>query len=167
MSPQTSGANAPSPRQQAAHQEPLPIRIWIFGIPSFYRPTNPRMCECVGPTRDHPDKLAHRLERLLKLPNLTYRFLYFTFFCMDIPITSTELVRHLGDVLAKVKHAGQSFLLTKSARPLARIVPVSPSGGGAGRDINEALAKLPCDPSFAEDLERVNRMDSIPSNPWA
>ncbi len=86
---------------------------------------------------------------------------------MDIPITSTELARHLGDVLARVKHTGQSFLLTKSAKPLARLVPVSPSGAGTGKEVIEALAKLPCDPSFADDLERVNRMDSIPANPWA
>ena len=86
---------------------------------------------------------------------------------MDIPITSTELARHLGDVLARVKHAGQSFLLTKSAKPLARLVPVSPTRGGTGKDVIEALAKLPCDSSFADDLERVNRMDSIPANPWA
>jgi len=86
---------------------------------------------------------------------------------MDIPITSTDMVRHLGDVLAKVKHTGQSFLLTKSAKPLARLVPVSPLVGGTGKEVNEALCNLPCDPSFAEDLDRVNRMDSIPANPWA
>jgi hypothetical protein len=43
---------------------------------------------------------------------LTYIIMYFTDFCMDIPITYTELARHLGDVLARVKHAGQSFRLT-------------------------------------------------------
>ncbi len=86
---------------------------------------------------------------------------------MDITITSTEAARHLGDLLAKVKHAGQSFLLTKSAKPLARLVPVSPRTGGSGDDVNKALAQLPSDPSFAEDLERVNRLDSIPANPWA
>jgi hypothetical protein len=40
-------------------------------------------------------------------------------------------------------------------------------GGGTGKEVIEALAKLPCDSSFADDLERVNRMDSIPANPWA
>ena len=86
---------------------------------------------------------------------------------MDITISSTEAARHLGDVLAKIKHTGQSFLLTKSAKPLARIVPVAPRLGGSGEEINRVLACLPFDPGFADDLERVNRLDSIPANPWA
>jgi prevent-host-death family protein len=86
---------------------------------------------------------------------------------MDITISSTEAARHLGDVLAKIKHTGQSFLLTKSSKPLARIVPVDTRAGGTGAEINRVLSGLPCDPSFADDLERVNRLDSIPANPWA
>jgi prevent-host-death family protein len=86
---------------------------------------------------------------------------------MDITISSTEAARHLGDVLAKIKHTGQSFLLTKSSKPLARIVPVDTRSGGSGDEINRVLSGLPCEPGFADDLERVNRLDSIPANPWA
>ena len=86
---------------------------------------------------------------------------------MESRISSTEAVRHFGDVLARVKHAGESFVLTKSNKPLARLVPVGTRVGASGREIMDALCGLPADPSFAEDLERVNRADVPPENPWA
>jgi len=86
---------------------------------------------------------------------------------METTISSTEAARHLGDFLARVKHAGESFLLTKSDKPLARLVPVRPSVRANGADVMQALAVLPHDPDFADDLESVNKADSIPDNPWA
>ncbi len=82
-------------------------------------------------------------------------------------ISTTEAARHLGDVLARVKHIGESFLLTKSNQPLARLVPVGPTRPATGEAIMMALERLPYDPEFAADLERVNRMDQVPENPWA
>ena len=86
---------------------------------------------------------------------------------MDTAITATEAARHLGDVLARVKHGGESFVLTKSSRPLARVVPYQAGVLATGARIMEALEGLPHDPSFADDLERVNRLDRAPDNPWA
>jgi prevent-host-death family protein len=85
---------------------------------------------------------------------------------MESTISSTEAARHLGDVLARVKHAGESFVLTKSDKPLARLVPIRPTTRPRGSDIMAALEGMPHDPSFADDLERVNRMDRVPENPW-
>ena len=98
---------------------------------------------------------------------LKYMILYFTDICMETTITSTEAARHLGDFLARVKYAGESFLLTKSEKPLARLVPVSPGARANGAEIMQSLALLPYDPDFADDLESVNKTDSIPNNPWA
>lgn len=86
---------------------------------------------------------------------------------METTITSTEAARHLGDVLARVKHAGESFILTKSDKPLARLVPITASRRPRGEMIMKALAGLPHDSDFSGDLEKVNRMDQIPENPWA
>lgn len=85
---------------------------------------------------------------------------------MDTIISSTEAARHLGDVLARIKHTGESFILTKSDKPLARLVRFSGASGATGADIMKACNGLPWDPGFAEDLERVNQMDRIPENPW-
>lgn len=85
---------------------------------------------------------------------------------MDSTITTTEAARHLGDVLARVKHTGESFLLTKNDKPLARLSPIRSNCHATGAMIAAALANLPHDPGFADDLERVNQMDRIPDNPW-
>lgn len=72
----------------------------------------------------------------------------------------------MGDVLARVKHAGESFVLTKSDKPLARLVRFSGSRRASGAEIMKALRDLPWDPSFADDLRRVNQLDQTLQNPW-
>jgi len=85
---------------------------------------------------------------------------------METVISSTDAARHMGDVLARVKHAGESFVVTKSDKPLARLVRFSGASRATGAEIMKALNDLPRDPDFADDLERVNRMDRLPENPW-
>ena len=72
----------------------------------------------------------------------------------------------MGDVLARVKHTGESFVLTKGNKPVARLVRVSPPSRVSGAEIMKALNSLPWEPDFADDLERVNTLDRIPANPW-
>ncbi len=86
---------------------------------------------------------------------------------METTVTSTEAARHLGDILARVKHTGESFLLTKNDKHLARLVPVKVGRPATGEAIMTALERLPWDVDFADDLEKVNRLDRIPDNPWA
>lgn len=85
---------------------------------------------------------------------------------METFISSTEAARHMGDVLARVKYAGETFVLTKSDQPLARLVGVSGANRASGAEIMRALNDLPYDPEFSGDLEKVNRLDRIPDNPW-
>jgi len=86
---------------------------------------------------------------------------------MTKTLSSTEAVRHFGDVLARVKHTGESIVLTKGDKPMARLVPIRAERTASGAEIMEALAHLPHDPDFAADLERVNRSDRVQDNPWA
>lgn len=86
---------------------------------------------------------------------------------METSISSTEAARNLGEILARVKHAGETFIVTKSDKPLACLSPIRAARRATGAEIMEALAHLPCDPDFADDLDRVNRMDVIPEDPWA
>lgn len=87
---------------------------------------------------------------------------------MEIRIGATELARKLGDVLGKVRFRRDTFVVERNGEPVARITPW-PAGGDA--DLAEGLrawreAAAP-DPSFADDLDRVNRVDRPPKNPWA
>jgi antitoxin (DNA-binding transcriptional repressor) of toxin-antitoxin stability system len=60
---------------------------------------------------------------------------------------------------------GESFILTKSDKPLARLVPIARTRRPLGSAIMDALVGLPHDPGFADDLEKVNRMDRPAENP--
>lgn len=86
---------------------------------------------------------------------------------MKTSISSTALVRNLGDCLAKVKYRGEHFLITKNEEPVAELLPVESLRCGKWGELARALEGLPVDPTFADDLMRVNEADREPENPWA
>jgi prevent-host-death family protein len=84
-------------------------------------------------------------------------------------MTSTEVARRFGDVLAEVKHGGRSVLVTKNGEAVAELRPI---GGGAPDCTLEEFVQaweelaLSSDDAFAEDLASVNASDQPASNPW-
>ena len=85
---------------------------------------------------------------------------------MKIRISSTEASRNLGECLARIKHTGDSYVLTRNNRAVAELIPVAGAGGGTLGELLEALQATPADAGFAEDLARVNRADKPLENPW-
>ena len=87
---------------------------------------------------------------------------------MDIDVSSTELARNLGDVLARVRYRGQTFLVRKNGKAIARIEPASPPEAATLREAFAAWVSAAApDPKFADDLERVSLADAPGTNPWA
>ena len=89
---------------------------------------------------------------------------------MEIRISATELARKAGEILGKVRFRRDVFIIERNGEAVARLIP-SPLGSettlGEGlRGWREAAA-AGGDPGFADDLERVNRSDQAPHNPWA
>ena len=85
---------------------------------------------------------------------------------MKLEISSTEAVRRFGDCLARIKYRGDHFLITKNEEPVAELVPVAGRQRATWPELVDAVAGLPIDPDFADDLEAVNSSDSIPADPW-
>ncbi|MCC5850884.1 MAG: hypothetical protein JJU29_22580 [Verrucomicrobia bacterium] len=79
---------------------------------------------------------------------------------MKTTITSTKLVRQLGDCLARVKYRGEAFVITKNDEAIAELLPTGISQYGKWSDIATSLTALPLDEDFADDLERVNQLSS-------
>lgn len=86
---------------------------------------------------------------------------------MEHRISATELARSIGDVLARVRYRGDTFVVERNGKAVARVIPVAE---GSPTTLREAFAAWraasPPDPEFADILEWVNSQDRPPENPW-
>jgi antitoxin (DNA-binding transcriptional repressor) of toxin-antitoxin stability system len=86
---------------------------------------------------------------------------------MEHRISASDLARHLGDVLGRVRYRGEAFLVERHNVAIARITPVTPGGEtSVGGAFAAWRAAGPPDPEFADLLEQVGALDSPPDNPW-
>jgi prevent-host-death family protein len=86
---------------------------------------------------------------------------------MKNTVSATELARNIGDILARVRYRRESFIVERNGRPVARIEPADEGEIGTVRDALAAwIAGRAADPTFADDLERVNAADRPADNPW-
>lgn len=67
-------------------------------------------------------------------------------------ITATEAARRFADLLDSIEKEGESYLITRRGRPVARVVPVD---FGTGRALKEILRKHQPDPAWAEELREL------------
>ena len=85
---------------------------------------------------------------------------------MEHRISATELARTLGDVLARVRYRGDTFVVERNGTTVARLVPA----GETGATLAEALAAWrsagPPDPAFAAALDEIDALDWPPDDPW-
>jgi len=86
---------------------------------------------------------------------------------MDLPISATELARKLGDVLGRIRYRGETFVVKRNGEPVARIAPLPANNAGSVIEGLRAWREAaPRDEALADDLDRVNRADRPPQNPW-
>jgi prevent-host-death family protein len=86
---------------------------------------------------------------------------------MESSISATDLARRLGDVLGRVRYRGESFIVERNGEPIARLTPLATASVGTVLDGLRAWREAaPADARLASDLERVNRSDRPPENPW-
>ena len=79
---------------------------------------------------------------------------------MATRITISEFDRKMRDVLNRVAYQGESFILERSGREIARIEPVGPRPGVTAQEVAEKLRHLEFPEGFADDLEAARA--SIP-----
>lgn len=86
---------------------------------------------------------------------------------MEHRISATELARRLGDVLGRVRYRGDSFVIERNGKPVARLTPLA----GEACTLREALGAWSAagdpDASFADALEAIGAADRPPELPWA
>lgn len=82
-----------------------------------------------------------------------------------LKIPTTELSRHFGDYLARVRFGGESVIVLKNNSPVAELRALPAENCTLGEFLGR-WRSIPADDRFADDLERVNNSDAPPENPW-
>ena len=85
---------------------------------------------------------------------------------MESTITVTEAARNFSDVINRVVYRGDTAILTRNGKAVARIVPEK-SKGLAGTELAEILSKRVRMPreeadAFAKDIEEGRRLYNKP-----
>ena len=86
---------------------------------------------------------------------------------MESDITTTDLARNLSDVLNRVHYRGETFLVKRGGRALARLIPTAPSIR-TWEEFKALLSDLgPIDNFFSGDLEEViEAQEKTVASPW-
>ncbi len=75
---------------------------------------------------------------------------------MESRISATELAEHLSDVLNRVSHRGERFLVERNGEPVARLSPVATPRGVTVADFLAQLRTIDWpDEGFADDLKAI------------
>jgi prevent-host-death family protein len=86
---------------------------------------------------------------------------------MEHRISATELARTLGDVLARVRYRGDTFVVERNGTTVARLVPAAE---GSPTTVREAFAAWRAasepDSEFADILDWVDSQDQPPEDRW-
>ena len=80
-------------------------------------------------------------------------------------VSTTELARRFGDYLARVRFGGQTVVVLKNKTPVAELRAL-PGEGCTRSDFLDICANSQCDPTFADDIEKVDAADAPSRNPW-
>ena len=82
-------------------------------------------------------------------------------------ISATELARQLGDVLGRIRYRGETFVIERNGKPIARLIPAGRTKPGK---LLEALNRWReaggPDHELASALARIGAADREPGDPW-
>jgi prevent-host-death family protein len=82
---------------------------------------------------------------------------------MSRDISATEAARRFSDVLDAVEHDGESFVVHRRGRAVARLSPAGPS---SGRAVKDALLATAPDRAWARELAELRRSAPVQERSW-
>ncbi len=80
-------------------------------------------------------------------------------------ITATEAARRFSDLLDDVEHRGESFVVTRHGRAVARVEPVT--SRSSGRDLLAFLRANPPDPDWIDELRELRSAFPAEVDSWS
>ena len=79
-------------------------------------------------------------------------------------VSATEAARRFSDVLDAVESRGETFLVLRHGRAVARIAPAS---GGRGSVVKDLLRAAPIDADWVEDVRLMRSALQIEERRWS
>jgi len=79
-------------------------------------------------------------------------------------LTATEAARKFSDVLDAVESRGETFVVVRRGRAIARIGPAS---AGRGATVKEVLRAAPEDAAWVDEVKRVRAALRIEERTWS
>lgn len=85
---------------------------------------------------------------------------------MERSVTATELARNVGEILARVRYQGDSYVIERNGEIIARILPEPPKKEMTVADLVELFRSFGPDLEFADLLEEINDAEYPPDEPF-
>jgi prevent-host-death family protein len=78
-------------------------------------------------------------------------------------LSATDAARGFSDVLDAVEHQGETFIVLRNGRPVARI---GPAAGATGRAVKEFLRGHTPDPGWSRELRELRESMVVEERDW-
>jgi prevent-host-death family protein len=78
-------------------------------------------------------------------------------------LTATQAARNFADVLDAVESRGETFVVVRRGRAVARI---EPAGAGRGALVKELLRTAPQDPDWIDEVRRMRAALRLEDRNW-
>ena len=78
-------------------------------------------------------------------------------------VSATEAARNFADVLDAVESRGETFVVVRRGRAVARI---GPAGAGQGAAVKRVLRAAPDDPAWVGEVERIRAALLVEDRHW-
>jgi antitoxin (DNA-binding transcriptional repressor) of toxin-antitoxin stability system len=78
-------------------------------------------------------------------------------------VTATEAARRFSALLTAVENDGETFIVTRGGRVVARI---EPAAGTSGAAVKALLRHYPSDPVWSQELDEVRGLLTAQERPW-
>ena len=78
-------------------------------------------------------------------------------------VTATQAARGFSAMLSAVEHEGETFVITRAGKVVARIEPAT---GTSGRAVKALLRHYERDPAWSDDLVAIRAAASLEERGW-
>jgi prevent-host-death family protein len=78
-------------------------------------------------------------------------------------LSATDAARGFSELLDRVEHAGESYVLVRHGRPVATIAPMA---AGNGKALREVLRRRRPDPDWADEVRELRESVGSAPDPW-